>query len=110
MMCVLQHIKKQTMNQIATTPAPDAHEQLAKMDAAEAAAAKKLAELTEQNEVTRKVLREQLRVTDLADVLRKIEFHGFTATDLRSVLKTKGARKTAPRKSAVRKTTRRKAS
>ena len=80
------------------------------MDAAEAAAAKKLAELTEQNEVTRKVLKEQLRAVDLKDVLGKIELHSFTATDLRSVLKPKGARKTAPRKSTARKTTRRKAS
>jgi predicted xylose isomerase-like sugar epimerase len=51
-----------------------------------------------------KALREQTREQDLAKVKELIEAHGFTQTDLRSVLKAKrvGARAT-PRKSTRRK-------
>ena len=85
------------------------------MDAAELAAATKVAQLAEEHEEKRRVLLAQVREADLEDVKKKILDHKFTATDLRSVLKAKGARKTAPRKStarktAARKTTRRKAS
>jgi hypothetical protein len=55
-------------------------------------------------------LLEQLREADLKDVREKCQLHGFTATDLRSALKSKGLRKTAVRKSTPRKTTRKKSS
>ena len=83
---------------------------LAKMKAEEDAAAAKVAELAQTNEAKRKALLEQIREGDLKDVRDKCELHGFTATDLRGVLKTKGVRKTAPRKSAARKTSRKKLS
>jgi len=98
------------VNQPTTTSTPDARAELAKMDAAELAAATKVAQLAEAHEEKRRVLLAQVREADLADVIKKISDHKFTATDLRSVLKAKGARKTAPRKSTARKTTRRKAS
>lgn len=46
-------------------------------------------------------LREQTREADLATVKQLCALHGFTATDLRGSLKTKGATKT-PRKSTGR--------
>ena len=83
---------------------------LAKMKAEQDAAVAKVAELAQTNEAKRKALLEQIREGDLKDVRDKCELHGFTATDLRGVLKTKGVRKTAPRKSAARKTSRKKLS
>ena len=83
---------------------------LAKMKAEQDAAVAKVAELAQTKEAKRKALLEQIREGDLKDVRDKCELHGFTATDLRGVLKTKGVRKTAPRKSAARKTSRKKLS
>ena len=80
------------------------------MKAEQDAAVAKVAELAQTNEAKRKALLEQIREGDLKDVRDKCELHGFTATDLRGVLKTKGVRKTAPRKSAARKTSRKKLS
>jgi hypothetical protein len=93
-----------------TTENQDPRALLAKMQAEEEAAAAKVAELAQTNESKRKALLEQLREADLKDVREKCQLHGFTATDLRSVLKTKGVRKTAPRKSAARRTSRKKLS
>ena len=56
----------------------------------------------------RKELLEKLRADDLADVLAKCELHGFTLTDVKKSLRTKGAKKATPRKSAPRKTAARK--
>jgi hypothetical protein len=64
--------------------------------------------LEADNEKKRKELLASLKEADLADVLEKIKLHGFTATDLRTALKKKGARKATPRKSTARKTTARK--
>jgi len=52
-----------------------------------------------------KALKQQTRDEDLATVKRLCETHGFTQTDLRGSLKTKGTGKTStPRKSTRRKT------
>lgn len=56
------------------------------------AAAERAAQLVEQ-------LKEQTRAEDLETVKRLVATHGFTQTDLRSVLKTKGSRSATPRKS-----------
>ena len=48
-------------------------------------------------------LKEQTRAEDLDTVKRLIGTHGFTQTDLRSVLKTKSTRSATPRKSTRRK-------
>ena len=93
-----------------TTENQDPRALLAKMQAEEEAAAAKVAELAQTNESKRKALLEQLREADLKDVREKCQLHGFTATDLRSALKSKGLRKTAVRKSTPRKTTRKKSS
>ncbi len=61
------------------------------------AAAEKAAALVEQ-------LKEATRAEDLETVKRLIGTHGFTQTDLRSVLKAKTTRSSTPRKSTRRKT------
>ena len=81
---------------------------LAKMEAEETAARAAADKLEADNEKKRKELLASLKEADLADVLEKIKLHGFTATDLRTALKKKGARKTTPRKSTARKTAARK--
>ena len=81
---------------------------LAKMEAEETAARAAADKLEADNEKKRKELLASLKEADLADVLEKIKLHGFTATDLRTVLKKKGVRKATPRKSTARKTTARK--
>jgi hypothetical protein len=81
---------------------------LAKMEAEETAARAAADKLEADNEKKRKELLASLKEADLADVLEKIKLHGFTATDLRTALKKKGARKATPRKSTARKTTARK--
>lgn len=81
---------------------------LAKMEAEEKAVREAADKLTEENDKKRKELLNSLREADLADVLEKVKLHGFTATDLRGALKTKGARKATPRKSTARKTAARK--
>jgi len=81
---------------------------LAKMEAEETAVREAAEKLTQENDKKRKELLESLREADLADVLEKVKMHGFTATDLRTALKKKGAKKATPRKSAPRKTAARK--
>ncbi len=76
---------------------------LAKMDAEVAAAEAALLKLQTANEEKRKAMLDEIREADLEDVKAKCKLHGFTASDLRSVLKTKGARKTVARKSVPRK-------
>lgn len=93
------------------TETQDPRELLAKMEAEEQAAREKAEKLAEDNAKKREELLKKLRDDDLADVIAKCRLHGFTATDLRGALKTKGGgRKTAARKSTARKTTRRKSS
>jgi hypothetical protein len=83
----------------------DARQQLAKMEAEVKAAQDKAKKAEEDFEAKSKELKAKLRDDDLADVIAKCKLHGFTATDLRGALKTKGGgRKTAARKS-TRKTT-----
>jgi hypothetical protein len=78
----------------------DPREILAKMAAEEEAARKKAEQLAEQNKAKREAILKQLREDDLAIVKEKCQLHGFTATDLRGALKTKGAStKSTPRKS-----------
>ena len=85
----------------------DARQLLAKMEAEEQAAREKADKLAEDNAKKKEELLKKLRADDLADVIAKCKLHGFTATDLRGALKTKG-KKTTPRKSTARKSTRRK--
>lgn len=73
-----------------TPPVPNASNQLA-------AAIKAQAELTAKIEA----LLTQTREEDLATVKQLISTHGFSQTDLRSVLKAKASR-TTPRKSTSR--------
>lgn len=78
----------------------DPREILAKMAAEEEAAVKKAEQLAEQNKAKREAILKQLREDDLKIVKEKCQLHGFTATDLRGALKTKGAStKSTPRKS-----------
>jgi Mg/Co/Ni transporter MgtE len=93
---------------MATTEKIDPRAALAKMEAEEKAARDAADKLEADNEKKRKELLASLKEADLADVLEKIKLHGFTATDLRTALKKKGAKKATPRKSAPRKTTARK--
>jgi hypothetical protein len=82
----------------------DPRAELAKMEAEEAAANEAAAKLTEKNAAKRKELKDSMRDADLADVREKCKLHGFTASDLRTFLKVKGAAKKAtPRKSTTRK-------
>ena len=85
----------------------DPRAELAKMEA-EGTAAKAAAEkIATENDAKRKALLEGLRAADLEDVRAKCKMHGFSAsTDLRGVLKTRGAKKATatPRKSVGRKT------
>ena len=93
---------------MATTDKIDPRAALAKMEAEEKAVREAAEKLTEENDKKRKELLASLKEADLADVLEKIKLHGFTATDLRTALKKKGARKATPRKSTARKTAARK--
>lgn len=81
---------------------------LAKMQADEKAAQEKLDKIKADNATKSAELLAQLRKTDLEDVLEKCKLHGFTATDLKSALKTKAVRKTPTRKTTSRKTSTRK--
>jgi len=83
----------------------DPRAELAKMEAEEKAAKDAQDKLTAENEAKRKVILEKLREDDLADVKAKCKLHGFSQSDLRGVLKTRGAKKgtATPRKSAGRK-------
>ena len=82
----------------------NARELLAKMEAEETAAKEKADKLATENEAKRKELLEGLRKEDLEDVLAKIKMHGFTASDLRGAIKTRGGKSSTPRKSTARKT------
>ena len=86
----------------------DPRAMLAKMEAEEKSAREKADKLAEENAKKKEELLAKLRAADLADVLEKVKLHGFTATDLRGALKTKGARKATPRKSTTRKNAARK--
>jgi len=91
------------------TEQQDPREILAKMAAEEEAARKRADQLAEQNKAKREALLKQLREDDLAIVKEKCQLHGFTATDLRGALKTKGAStKSTPRKSTKSRSTRKK--
>ena len=74
----------------------DARQQLAKMEAELKAAQEKVKQAQEDFEEKSKAIKAKLREDDLADVIAKCKLHGFTATDLRGALKTKGARKSTP--------------
>lgn len=89
-----------------TTEKLDPRAALAKMAAEEAAANAAAEALTKANAAKREAILKELREADLADVRVKCKLHGFTASDLRTYLKVKGAgKKATPRKSAPRKTT-----
>ena len=79
---------------------------LAKMQADETAANEAATKLAEANAAKRKELLESIREANLADVREKCKMHGFSASDLRGMLKTRGAKKATatPRKSTARKT------
>ena len=83
----------------------NARELLAKMEAEEKAAKEKADKIAQDNDEKRKELLDGLRKEDLEDVLAKIKMHGFTATDLRGAIKTRGTRGKTPRKSTPRKST-----
>lgn len=88
------------------TDTQDPREQLAKLDAELKAAQDKAKKAQEEFDAKSKEILAKLREDDLADVIAKCKLHGFTATDLRGALKTKGGgRKTAARKSTARKST-----
>ena len=87
------------------TDTQDPRELLAKMEAEENAAREKADKLAEENAKKKEELLAKLREADLADVIAKCKLHGFTQSDLRGALKTRGVgRKATPRKSAGRKT------
>ncbi len=78
---------------------------LAKMQAEEDEAKRKADELASANKSKREAILSQLRDADLEDVKNKCKMHGFTATELRGYLKTKGGgvRKSTAKKSVARK-------
>lgn len=85
------------------TDATNARDLIAQMDAAEKVAREKADKIAEENAAKKEVLLKQLRDADLEDVRAKCSLHGFTATDLRGAIKTKGGgRKPTARKSPVR--------
>jgi len=75
------------------------------MQADETAANEAATKLAEANAAKRKELLESIRDADLADVREKCKMHGFSASDLRGMFKTRGAKKATatPRKSTARK-------
>ncbi len=79
---------------------------LAKMDAEEKAAKAALETMQKANADQKAEVLKELREADLADVKEKCKLHGFSQSDLRGVLKTRGAKKATatPRKSAAGKT------
>ncbi len=86
------------------TESTDPRTLLAKMEAERKAAQDKAKKAEEEYATKSKEILAKLREEDLADVRKKCELHGFTATDLRGVLKTRGGKKSTPRKSTARKT------
>ncbi len=86
----------------------DARTQLAKMEAEEQAARQKVDDIAKANESKRKELLAKLRDADLEDVKAKCKLHGFTASELRGVLKTRGggaSKSTAPKSGGKRSNT-----
>ena len=83
--------------------ATDPRAVLAQMAAEEKVAADALAALQKKNAEQMDKLKAELRVADLEDVREKCKLHNFSATDLRGVLKTKGAAKKAPATKSPRK-------
>ena len=81
---------------------------LAKMEAEEKAVREAADKLMADNDKKRKEFLDSIREEDLAIVIAKCELHGFTLTDVKKGLRTKGAKKATPRKSTARKTTARK--
>ena len=81
---------------------------LAKMEAEEKAVREAADKLIADNDKKRKEFLDSIREEDLAIVITKCELHGFTLTDVKKGLRTKGAKKATPRKSTARKTTPRK--
>jgi len=81
---------------------------LAKMEAEEKAVREAADKLIADNDKKRKEFLDSIREEDLAIVITKCELHGFTLTDVKKGLRTKGAKKATPRKSTPRKTTARK--
>ena len=71
----------------------EARTQLAAMEAEEVAARKKLEDLANANAEKKQKLLDVVREADLADVRKLCEKHGFTATELRGVLKRRGRTK-----------------
>lgn len=89
----------------------DLDAELAKIDAEVNAAREKADALEKSSETRRKELLAKMREPDLEAVKTLCARHGFTATDLRGYLKTKGGgKKPAAKKSAARKSTPRKKS
>lgn len=89
----------------------DLDAELAKIDAEVNAAREKADALEKSSETRRKELLAKMREPDLETVKTLCARHGFTATDLRGYLKTKGGgKKPAAKKSAARKSTPRKKS
>lgn len=74
---------------------------LAKMQAEEKAAADALEKLQKDNDAKKAAMLKELREVDLADVKEKCKMHGFTASQLRGALSTKGAGKKAATKSTA---------
>jgi hypothetical protein len=73
------------------------------MSAEEEELRKKAEQVAKDNAEKRKELLEQLRAADLADVKEKCKLHGFTASELRGYIKTRGAKgKTTGSKTVVR--------
>ncbi len=103
-------IKSTTLNGTDMTSAEkdDPRALLAKMEAERKAALDEAEKAQKEYEEKSKELLAKLREADLADVLAKCELHGFTLTDVKKALRTKGAKKATPRKSTVRKTAARK--
>ena len=81
---------------------------LAKMEAEEKTVREAADKLIADNDKKRKEFLDSIREEDLAIVITKCELHGFTLTDVKKGLRTKGAKKATPRKSTARKTTARK--
>lgn len=87
----------------------DPRDILAKMAAEEEAARKKADQLAEENKAKREEILKKIREDDLKIVKDKCQLHGFTATDLRGALKTKGSgAKSTTRKSTKSRSTRKK--
>lgn len=85
-------------------------ELLAKLEAEEAAKREEFEKQAAANRAQRDELLKQMRQDDLDDVREKCRLHGFTQTDLRGFLKTKGGGKRASAtKSVAKKSTARKA-